>query len=168
MLHEFSERDLALFLVRFSLTFVMGGAVFLPVLLRVRPGQLWERCKAHKGALLLLLMAVAVISQPVLAGPKISEKDIQRLAGVALGPGLLGCAVIAPVVLEKRRLLVVAALLFLGSLHHLFSFYGPAEHLKAAFAGAHVVLALAIAVLVWRAQCVNETATALEIDVDSA
>lgn len=160
---EFNLRELMLFSMRFSLTFLMTAAIFLPVLARKRR-HLRNICQQRPEIVLLALSTIAIISQPVLAGPHISLKDIQRLAGMALGPLLLCLAGAVPVVLAIRWRLVVIALLSIASLHHLFSFYGPAKDLSYHFALAHALIAAIVAAIVWsKAECRFVTKEAREL-----
>lgn len=149
LLGAFDARVLALFSARLALTFAMIAAVSAALLAREGRG-VWSRCPHRPEVLLLGLLALAVLSQPLLAGPALSLKDIQRLAGLAVAPLLVAGAGLFEVRLGRRALGLSAGLLFAGSLHHLFSFYGPRPDLKAVFALAHGALAVLVGLVVYR------------------
>jgi hypothetical protein len=145
---DFNLREFVLFSIRLTLTFLMTGAVFVPALWKHR-ARLRTACCQRREAIFLLLLGLAVVSQPVLAGPHISLRDIQRLAGIGLGPLILCLALTAPLQMAEKWVKVIVPVMFAGSFHHLFSFYGPLEHLNYHFALVHGVLGLGIMVAIW-------------------
>jgi hypothetical protein len=169
---DFNLREFVLFSIRLTLTFLMTGAVFVPALWKHRSRLRVVVCERRE-ALFLLLLGLAVVSQPVLAGPHISLRDIQRLAGIGLGPLILCLALAAPLHMPEKWLKAVVVMIFAGSFHHLFSFYGPAESLNYHFALAHGLLGLAVMALIWvkgegecglPAECPSELSGPVESD----
>lgn len=72
-----------------------------------------------------VLMGLAVLSQPVLAGPGITGQNGGRLASMALLPFVVAWAVAEKKHLSLKRLGLIAGFAFWGSFHHIYTWIGP-------------------------------------------
>jgi hypothetical protein len=151
---HYSTAKLADFVLRFAIMLVMPAALFVP-LLYVQRRRLYPLCRSAVDLrhgrlaepLLLLLFAGAILAQPVLAGPGWAIDSVQRYCGMALIPLLLGLLVLVEESggaehLERPGLLSLLVLgLGFSSLHHSFTFLGPADDRKARFVALYFLLA---------------------------
>ena len=141
-----------LFLSRFAITFwiplilLIGSLVFGPKVLRSRDAKIYEG--------FLWLLIAGICAQPILFSPEITAGGIQRLCVFALPAALLvlaprlehaPCAITGSVWRTGGILLM----LWISSLHHLYSFWGPQIEGAAYFVGLHLASSLVIFVLVF-------------------
>lgn len=130
----------ALFLIRFGLLLWGPLMVFAPRLFSKGIGRIKH---------FYLFLAACIMSQPILAGPEFSSADIQRLAGLGLGPFLLAFSELIPKRLPPRAYLLCFTLLFVGSMHHLYSLYGYHPDLRFQFSLFHLVSGISVGLCVW-------------------
>jgi hypothetical protein len=140
------------FFLRFVITFwiplvlLLGCIAFGAKVSRSRSAKIQEG--------LLWLLIAGICAQPILFGPEITGGNIQRLCVFSLPAALL---VLAPrlerapcsqtgSVLRTGGLLLV---LWVSSLHHLYSFWGPQIDAAAYFVGLHLVSSFVILILVF-------------------
>lgn len=153
--------QLADFVLRFVIMFVMPAALFLPLLWvrRRRLAALAREAVDPRGLqfsepLLLLLFAGAILAQPVLAGPGWAIDSVQRYCGMGMIPFLLGLLMLVEASggagwLDDTPLLSLLVLgLGFSSLHHSFTFLGPADDRKAHFVLLHFLVAALLFVAV--------------------
>ena len=104
--------------------------------------------------ILLWILTVSICAQPILFGPELTGGNIQRLTVLSLAAALL---ILAPRLemtpfsqdgsaLRTGSLLLV---LWLSSLHHLYSFWGPQIDAAVYFAGFHLVSSFATALIIF-------------------
>lgn len=92
---------------------------------------------------ILLVLSVATIAQPVISGPLITDASIQRLFSLGFIPmfAFLGASLKDMRFRSKWMLGATIATIFLGSIHHLFSFIGPDLTKRFVFLALNVISA---------------------------
>ncbi len=126
------------------MTFIGRGilGLFLPFLALLSLVKMGLYTKHFDGnAKLVTCIFVAVILQPLISGPSITDASIQRLLSLGLPILLILIAILArqKILIGNSTFIFVAALLFIGSLHHLFSIIGPVLSYRYIFLGLYLL-----------------------------
>jgi hypothetical protein len=117
--------NITMFFEHIMRCFLPLTAVILAILL-CRPS--WRDARV----MAFLLMGAAVLAQPFMAGPGITGQNGARLATMALLPFIFAWALAKKEDLSEREVLGLAAALFFGSFHHIYTWIGPSGTLGSA------------------------------------
>jgi hypothetical protein len=140
----FSGADLAVFFGYAAIPLLIPSAMLAADCCHGRGVGAGARWTAETGA--CLLMAAAIVSQPLLGGPEYTENgNAMRLAALALAPLALGVASrlkeSGAAQISPSRALAIILLLGAGSLHYNYTVLGPRTPVE------FVLLQLTVAVL---------------------
>lgn len=151
-----SAHDMLSHLGRCAIALVLPAAGLATLFVLLRRGGVRIRSLPRE-IWLSLLMAAVVIGEPVVVSPDFPgfAFNEQRLVGIGILPVALALALTLDVAVRHRLVAVrrpwlagVAALLFLGSLHHVFTWFGPRGPgqfaVLQAFCATGLVLALTV------------------------
>ncbi len=143
----FSVRELAEYVLRVFLPFLVIaisslGFIELKVLKDLK------KARYNNLAMMCFFMALCILAQPLLAGPIVAGQSASRLSTHGLVPFVMGAAYLSKRSRWLNRMSVfeflgVLSLVFLLSLHHLYSTIGPKT--SSQLVAMQVVLALFLA-----------------------
>ena len=151
-LFQFDWATFRIFFLRFAIAF------WIPLTLLLGCLALGFKASHDRSArilqILLWILTVSICAQPILFGPELTGGNIQRLSVLSLTAALL---ILAPRLemtpfsqdgsaLRTGGLLLV---LWVSSLHHLYSFWGPQIDAAAYFVGLHLVSSFVIVLIVF-------------------
>lgn len=142
---EFDGIESFLQLLNFLARGLLG--LFLPFLGFVSLSRFnFDVDKLDSSAKLIASCFIAVILQPLISGPSITDASIQRLLSLGLPTLLILIAILGRqnFFVGNRKFLVLFGLLFLGSWHHLFSFIGPVLSYRYIFLSLYLLTSIGV------------------------
>lgn len=112
-----------------------------------------RRIRRRDSFILCVLFVISINLQPILAGPSITEGNLQRLLMISFVPYLMALSILVEdsCFLENTKPWLIGLLCVLiipGSFHHIYSFIGPRLDLRDLFVICHFLVALLVFVFI--------------------